>query len=172
MRDEIPEIELHIYYGFNNWEKAVKMRNNPGEKERLNKIKADMMQAGVFYHGRVGQKELADAQLSCSLWAYPTDFEEVFCITAIEAQRARIPVISTNYAALQTTVGDSGILVGNGIKGQSFTREYRVKFVEECIKILKDSEYREHWIEKGFKNTEKYSWKQVALNWKTLFETA
>ncbi len=170
IKEKIPELELHIYYGFNNWEKAVKMRKNQIEIDRMNKIKKDMEQPGVFYHGRVGQKELAEAQLECSLWAYPTDFEEVFCITAIEAQRARIPVLATNYAALQTTVGDSGILIGNGMKGESYTRDYRLKFVDECIKVLTDKEYREHWIEKGLKNTEKYSWEQVAKNWKKLFE--
>lgn len=170
IKEQIPELELHIHYGFNNWEKAIKVRNNESDRRRMKEIKKRMQQPGVHYRGRVSQSELAKTELSSSLWAYPTDFEEVFCITAVEAQRARVPVIASNYAALQTIVGDSGILIGNGTKGQSYTKEYREKFVEECISILKDRDKWQHWSEKGFKNTEKYSWTQVAHMWRDLFK--
>jgi hypothetical protein len=79
-------------------------------------------------------------------------------------------VIATNYAGLQTTVGDSGILIGSGRKGESFTKEYREKFVAECISILKDHDKWLYWSEKGFKNTENRSWTDVALLWQKLFK--
>jgi len=170
IKERIPELELNIYYGMDVWEKAVKQRNNVEGLRKIEEIKEAMKRPGISYHGRINQKELAEAQLSSSLWAYSTDFEESFCITAIEAQRAGVPIVATNYAGLQTTIGDSGILIGNGNKGQSYTKEYREKFVEECISILKDRDKWLHWSEKGFKNTEKYSWAQVAQMWKKLFE--
>lgn len=170
MKEEIPQLELHIFYGFNTWEAAVKQRNNSDEIRQMEEIKKAMKQPGVFNHGRINQKELAIEQLKSSLWAYCTDFEETFSITAIEAQRAGCPVIATNYAGLQTTVGDSGILIGGGRKGESYTKEYREKFVAECIDILIDRKKWQEWSERGFKNTEKYSWANVARMWQELFK--
>ena len=92
------------------------------------------------------------------------------CITSIEAQRSGVPVIATNYAGLQTTVGNSGILIGNGNKGQSYTQEYREKFVGECVSMLTDKEKWQIWSDRGFRNSENYSWEKCALRWKTLFE--
>lgn len=172
IKEKIPELELHVYYGFDNWEKSIKQNNKTHELKKLEEIKKGLEQEGVHYHGRVNQTVLAEAQLSSTLWAYPTDFEEVFCITGIEAQRAGCVVVASNYAALQTTLGDSAILIGNGTKGESYTKEYRDKFVEECVSIFKDKEKREHWVKKGFENTELFSWEKTALNWQNLFKTS
>jgi len=172
MKEEIPQLELHIYYGFDVWELAVRQRSNSDEIKKMEEIKKAMKQPGVFYHGRIGQKELAIEQLKSSLWAYPTTFTETFSITAVEAQRAGCPVIASNYAGLQTTVGDSGILIGNGNYGESLTKEYRERFVAECIDILTNRKKWQEWSERGFKNTEKYSWEAVACRWKSLFEGA
>jgi GT2 family glycosyltransferase len=170
IRERVPQLELHIFYGFNTWQAAVKQRNNPDEIKRMEDIKKAMEQPGVFNHGRVGQKELAIEQMKSSLWAYPTDFEESFCITAVEAQRAGCPIIASNYAGLQTTVGDSAVLIGNGNKGESYSKEYREKFVAECIDMLANKEKWLHWSDRGFKNSEKYSWANVARMWQELFK--
>jgi GT2 family glycosyltransferase/intein/homing endonuclease len=93
------------------------------------------------------------------------------CITAIECQRAGVPVLASNYAGLQTTVGDSGILIGDGTKGQSYTKEYRERFVAEAVSLLKDRAKWQEWSDKGFKNSEKYSWANVAKMWDGLFKS-
>lgn len=170
IKKEIPELELHVYYGMETWEKSVKQKKNEEGLKKIKEIKEGMKKPGVFYHGRVNQEELAKAQLSSSLWAYPTDFEEVFAITSIEAQRAGCAVVTSNYAGLQTTLENSALMIGNGTKGESFNKTYREKFVEECVSLLKGKEKREHWIEKGYKNTERFSWQQTALNWQKLFK--
>ena len=170
MREKLPELELHIFYGFNTWEAAIRQRNNQNEIRKMEEIKRAMEQPGVFYHGRVGQDELALEQKKSSLWAQPTDFEESFCITAIEAQRAGVPVVASNYAGLRTTVGDSGILIGSGNKGESYTRDFRIKFVDECVGILTDREKWNLWSKKGFENSEKYSWEKVADMWDQEFK--
>lgn len=170
IKAEIPQLELHVLYGFFNWESAIRQRNNDWEMKKMEEIKAGLNKPGVFNHGRVGQKELAIEQLRSSLWAYPTSFTETHCITALECQRARVPVIASNFAGLQTTIGDSGILLGQGYDGESYTKEYREKFVAECISILKDRDKWQYWSERGYQNTEKRSWADVALLWQKLFK--
>ena len=169
IKAEIPQLELHVFYGFDNWMKSIKAKGKDHELKKLKDIQEGLNKPGVFYHGRVGQKELAIEFMKSSLWAQPTDFEEVFCITALEAQRAGVPVITSNYAGLKTTIGDSGILIGDGKKGESYTKEYRDRFVCECVSILKDRDKWKYWSDKGFKNTDKYSWSNVAVSWKNLF---
>jgi len=40
------------------------------------------------------------------VWCYPTEFEEVSCITAMEAMAAGLYIMTTNTAALPETIGD------------------------------------------------------------------
>jgi glycosyltransferase involved in cell wall biosynthesis len=119
----------------------------------------------VFYHGRIGQDQLAEEQLKASLWAYPTDFEETNCITAIECQAAGVPIVATNYAGLKTTVGNSGILVGSGQKGEPALREFRIAFVEKCIEILRNRELWQEWSNKSLENAKKFEWSNIAKQW-------
>ena len=59
IRKEFPDAELHVYYGFGNWDKAISQRNNENEKRLRDQILENMKQPGIFYHGRVNQDELA-----------------------------------------------------------------------------------------------------------------
>jgi glycosyltransferase involved in cell wall biosynthesis len=170
IKKEISDLELHVFYGTMNWELSAKQRGNNEELQKIEEIKRGLNKKGVFYHGRVGQKELAIEQMKSSLWVYPTEFEETFSITSIEAQLAGCPVIASNYAGLQTTVGDSGILIGNGVKGQTYQKEYREEFVTKTIELLTDKSKWKYWSDKGKENANKYSWKNCALKWIKLFE--
>jgi glycosyltransferase involved in cell wall biosynthesis len=171
IKKEIPKLELHIFYGLFNWRKSAELRNDLEQLKKIGDLERIIANTeGVVFHDRVGQRELAIEQKKSSLWAFPTDFEEVFCITSIEAQRAGCPVIASNYAGLQTTIGKSGVLIGSGNKGESYTQAYRQEFLNKCIEILDDSQKWNEWSEKGFENTKKYSWANVALMWKKLFE--
>jgi len=160
---------LHVYYGYLNWQRACELRKDVNGLAQIRVLQEAMKQPGVIYRGRLGQKELAKEFLSAGLWAYPTNFEESFGITAIEAQRARLPVVASNYAGLRTTVGNSGILIGSGNKGESYTPAYQERFLAECISLLKDDQKWQHWSEQGFENTKNRSWKHVAEWWKDLF---
>lgn len=112
IREQVPDAELHVYYGFENWEKAARL--NPdyasafGGQETIDRMKAMMQQPGIVYHGRVNQGELARAFLGAGVWFYPTWFSETSCITAMEAQAAGCEVVTSHIAALQETVLSGG----------------------------------------------------------------
>lgn len=75
IKSQVPEAELHLYYGFKNWEFSA--ANFPGQPELIqylkNKIK-ELEPLGVVYHDRVSQEELAEEFLSAGVLAYPTWF--------------------------------------------------------------------------------------------------
>lgn len=58
--------------------------------------------------GALTKKQLADVMRQCDALVYPTDFEEVSCITAMEAMAAGLPFISSAVAALPETCRGSG----------------------------------------------------------------
>lgn len=66
--------ELHIYYGFENFRDQKYVKRMMGKIDNLNANKTR-----IFYHGRVGQDQLAEEFMSSSIWAYPTWFEETYC---------------------------------------------------------------------------------------------
>lgn len=164
----IPELELHIYYGLDNWLKSAQYK--PGEIQKIEAIQAAMKKKDVFYHGRIGQDKLAEEQLKASLWLYPTCFTETWCITAVEMMAAGVPIICSNLAGLQDTVGNYGILIGNGELNQALTKECKEQFVNKSIEVLKDKKLWDSMSFKGLQKASQFSWRNVAKNFINLLE--
>jgi glycosyltransferase involved in cell wall biosynthesis len=135
IREAVPNAELHLYYGFKNWEYAAQY--DKGQADLIlylkNKIK-EMAALGVVYHDRINQDKLADEFLSASVMLHPTWFTETFGITFASAQAAGIKIISSSIAALNEVVGDRGIL----IDGVWTDKEYQDKFVQAAISALNE----------------------------------
>ena len=121
IRSRYPEAELHVYYGWNMIDKIINsMRNRGAVGSYLEYMKTQIVgkmyelgneEGGIFNHGRVNQDELAKAMYKSSFWAYPTEFMETFCITAIENQAAGVIPITSKLAALNETVALKDLLV-------------------------------------------------------------
>ena len=76
--------------------------------DNSSEIKELLEQPGITLRGNVSQVELHTAMLRSEYWLYLTDYEETYCITALEMQYAKVLPIVTNVAALKETV-HSGI---------------------------------------------------------------
>jgi len=61
--------------------------------------------------GALSKRELSLVQRECDMLVYPTEFEEVSCITAMEAMAAGLPFLSSEHAALPETCKDSGSIL-------------------------------------------------------------
>jgi glycosyltransferase involved in cell wall biosynthesis len=97
---------LNVYYGFDTWKKLAERHGQVGDLNRIKLLEdrlASMSRMGVVFHGRRGQQEIADSYLQSQLWLYPTSFEEVSCITAMEAQAAGCKIVATRCGALPET---------------------------------------------------------------------
>lgn len=112
VRERVPDAELHVYYGFDNWERSLELGGENGiphcSRASLEALKKAVASTpGVVMHGRVNQKELAEAMLGAGVWFYPTWFSETSCITAMEAQAAGLWCVCPPLAALAETVAES-----------------------------------------------------------------
>lgn len=132
IRLEVPEATLDVYYGWESW-LALE-----GENEFYYSMEdkfAELKDQGVTVHGRVSHEELAKAMSEIQVWAYPTEFPEIHCITALKAQEACCWPVVTTVAALNETVQ-----CGDKIRTQKiYTDQYKQeKFIEAVVAALKE----------------------------------
>lgn len=161
IKEALPDATLHIYYGFENFEKSLQYSSNENQKLLYQKIKTGIQQEGVYYHGKVGQKELAEAFLKSDIWLYPTQFTETYCITALEAQMAGALCICTTIGALETTVGDRGILITE----HPSHPDYYNLIVEKIVSIQHHPERKQELLHKAKTWAEQQTWTNVAKSW-------
>lgn len=161
IRTEFPDATLHIFYGFNYLEAAAQRNKDSALSECIEQIRKSFEQPGVVFRGRVPLGELTQELLSSSLWAYPTYFHENFCISAVEAMAAGVPVVTSDYAALPSTVGDAGIL----ISGDPNTEAYQKRFLEQCLLMLRDKERWKIYSSRGRERAKLFPWSSIADEW-------
>jgi glycosyltransferase involved in cell wall biosynthesis/SAM-dependent methyltransferase len=158
IREKLTSAELHIFYDFVNFD--ILRRQAQGEEaERLealrDRIRSKAEQPGVQWRGRVGQAEIAEEMLSAGVFAYPTNFPEIMCMSAAKAQVAGCWPVFYPLAALSETIA----------WGWQSTAE---NFVEHCIaaatggKPESERQKMQSWA------TEVYSWERVVLGWEKL----
>jgi glycosyltransferase involved in cell wall biosynthesis len=133
VRAAIPDAELHCYYGFEGWARSIELCGENGlpqcSRAALEALKKAVAETpGVVMHGRVNQKQLAEAMLGAGVWFYPTWFSETSCITAMEAQAAGLWCVCPPLAALAETVrvnfwGDPAEEVIKSMQSKPFCRE-------------------------------------------------
>ena len=159
----IPEAELDIFDGFENFQDQEYVKKMLGIIENT---------TGVTYHGRVGQDELAEAFLKSTIWAYPSWFQETYCITALESMVSKCVPVTSDFWGLTDTVKDGGILLPmNDDPNTVFKPEYQDKWIQECIKLLKYDNYLKEWQDKGLARVKRFTWEAVARQWDHYFKS-
>lgn len=156
VKAEVPDAELHIFYGWNTYDSMVaKGVRSPDFKNAMVKM---MAQDGVFEHGRIGHKQLAKEFAKSGIYAYPSHFEEISCISAMKAQVAGCIPVVTDYAALAETVKE-------GIKIHGRADQCMDDYKKALISLLKNEGLQENLRAKVLANREQFSWAKVAEGW-------
>ena len=165
IKKQVPEAELHLFYGFKNFEYSIQF--NPGLaglRDRLFQRVRELESLGVTYHDRVNQDILAEEMLSAGTLLFPTWFSETSCITAMEAQAAGLRIISSSIAALNETVGQRGIL----IDGEWTSPEYHTKFIDAAVKALTNEDDSDRLVLQQYAK-DNFGLIELAKDWETMF---
>ena len=107
----------------------------------------------------VDKKTLAQAWKRADIWFYPCKFSETFCLTALEAASTGTLAITNNLAALQTTVGDRGVI----IEGDVTTLEWQEKALENILEILENRTKKEELVRRNYEWCKDYTWENKAV---------
>jgi glycosyltransferase involved in cell wall biosynthesis/GT2 family glycosyltransferase len=132
----------------------------------------------VEYSQAVDQEELVPHYQEAAFFIHPNIWEETFCVSMVEAMKSGAYPIITNIGALAEVAGENNASVVpiDGIptsKGYQVTEDFMNSFADSCCLALdyydKDQEYY-HKVSKIISDqvSEKYNWKNVAEQWKTL----
>jgi glycosyltransferase involved in cell wall biosynthesis len=141
LRQMMPDATLEVFYGWNYIDKIL--AQNPGHyianlKETiLNQWESlGAEEAGLVWMGRQPPEVLAKHQLTADIWAYPTNFMETYCLTAVQAQAAGCLPITTDLAALKDNVASRHLR----LSGWPRNSDYQTRFLRMMGAIFEDSE--------------------------------
>ena len=115
----------------------------------------------VTCHGTVDQKTLHNAMLRAEYWCYITDYEETYCITALEMQYAKVLPIVTKVAALKETVNSGVILERNETNWNQV-----IQILGTLSSGLKDKS-----INDAYKWSKQQTWNVRSYDWKNILES-
>ena len=162
IRKEVRDASLHVFYGFTNFDRFNALQPEAATPERL-ALKARILtkakQPGVVWRDRVGQRKIAEEMLSSGVWAYPTSFPEIACLSAAKSCAAGCWPVFYPTAAMPETVAW-------GWQSRPET------FAQDCIAAAageKSEAERQRMMAWG---RQSYSWEKVALAWERVMRGA
>lgn len=167
VKKAVPSATLDIYYG---WDTFNKMYGPDSEQFNWKtQMESMMKQKGITEHGRVNKRELAKSFAKSSIWAYPTDFWEISCITAMMAQANGAVPATTDFAALNETVKygikEAGITEIN-VMPEGVLKKYTKDLIALLKNVRKQQEIRPEMMKWA---REQFTWSRVADGWSKLW---
>lgn len=154
IKKEIPEAELHVYYGMDLL-----------PKHQISIIKTLLDQPGVFDHGKVNQEYLASERWRSGIHYYVGGFEETDCITVKESVCCGcIPVLGSSKIFKQREyLREFVVAEENG-----YSVEAQLKAVERIVELYKNEDLFDRLREKVSKLGETDaipSWNDIGKKW-------
>jgi len=149
IKERVPDFNLTITSDYRLW----------GQKEARNgEFK------GMFYKldyvnflGKIPREDLVKHQLEAEVMTYPCNYDECFCISAMECMAAGAVPVTSDTGALPTTIGDAGVILSNS--------EMKEKFVDSVVDILTNHKKRKELVSKGRAIAKQHSWDIILKDW-------
>lgn len=163
VRKEVPDAQLRVFYGWDLFAKFY--ADNPERMAWKDKMDKLMEQEGITHLGRISHGACIKEHEMAGVWAYPTHFGEISCITAMRAQiYGSVPCV-INYAALRETVK-----WGVKVEGDIYEPEVRKLYTNSLVALLNDEKYQEEVRKEMMPEARKlFAWSNVAKQWSEEF---
>lgn len=118
----------------------------------------------IFLSDRVSQDELAIEFLKSDIWLYPTDFQEAYCITALEAMAAKCLVTTVDYCGL------GNIVHGKGIVCKPPIEDNLDDILNKLFFVMDRPNLKEHFINTAFTWASKQTYENLYSDWISIFQ--
>lgn len=122
----------------------------------------------VILHAPLAKADLADALGGADLWLYPTWWPETYCIAAVEAQAAGVPVVASTFAALTETCATQRLVPGSM---RERAEEHLTATTDAVLELLGSVEERRRLAQAGRAFALSESWANQAQRWEKLLQT-
>jgi glycosyltransferase involved in cell wall biosynthesis len=155
VRGDIPDIQLNAYYGFENMLKL-------GKQDDVRRMQQMMSERPwVRFVGNLQQDALAQELSAASVWLYPTNFLETFCITALEALCSKVYPVTRRYGALSDTLASAEDMgMATMIDTPCVTSLEIENYASQVVCAIQEKKW-----EKVVVSPDDFSWKRVAQEW-------
>lgn len=134
------------------------------EESSLNKILSDIgdkkLRSKILLTGYVVNTDLPAIYNLCRIFLYPS-LRESFGIPMLEAMRCEVPVITSNTSSMPEVSGNAAYIV-DPYKPEEIT--------DGIVELLSNKQLREELIEKGTKQSQKFSWENMAKDVLKLYQ--
>lgn len=159
VKKEVPDAELVWAYGWNSYDALHK--GSPEHGRWKWEVIRKMNEVGARELGRLSHEDLVKEFLSSGVWAYPTSFPEISCITAMRAQITGCKIVTSGYAALQETI----IEPEEAIEDIHEKPKEIKKFTQRLVKALKEPRDEAKLAETAGLAKERYLYENIARKW-------
>ena len=165
---QVPDLRLVVTYG---WEGLRTWDSGPAWQAHCDQVEAEVKGrfAGydVRFTGRLSKPALARVLMQSDVCLYPCNFFETFCLTALECQAAGVPMVTSEFGALATTLGSGA---GLKVPGHPLSAEYRRQFVAAAVGALRNADWRRAMGAAGVLHVAggPFGWLDVAEQWRRL----
>lgn len=163
IKEKVPDASCAILSGMQTYG----VSDDQDQKE-YGELYTQAQQPGVTLYGPLAKSKMIDVLEESRLLAYPNTFPETFCIAALEAQAAGLPVVTTALAGLQERVSDG--IDGFLISGHASDIHYQEKFIEHVTTLLTDDSLWEKQSHAAYQKALTFSYDTLAEKWENYFE--
>lgn len=159
VKKEVPDAKLVWAYGWNTFD-AIRS-GDPEAMAWKKTMQNKMKELGVEELGRLSKADLIREFFKANIWAYPTEFDEINCIVAQEAQACGCYPITSGHGVLnevqltgtkETNLENYKTFLVNALKGayDSETAYHKKEVVENARKLFSWNRTCSQWVTELF----------------------
>ena len=161
IKEKVPNASLVATGSYSLW--GVSDEENERIFEQIYSLELE----DVYLFRSIPKLELAKLQAQSEIMLYPTDFNEMFCISALECLASRTPIITSKKGALIERIesGFNGFLIDE----QPNTNQYRQKFIENTVNFFKRDESKKDLFNNSIQSASSMNFEVLAKEWEQEF---
>lgn len=139
VKQQVPEAECIWAYGWGVFD--IVHGSDRKAMEWKEKIQQDMKDVGIKELGRVSHGDVAELYLKAGVFAYPSEFSEIDCISLSKAMAAGAVPVTTDFSAMGEKKIGGGIFIHSDKTKDNWCKPYQFDF------SLEDEKKKQEWVD-------------------------
>jgi len=177
IKEAVPDAECVWAYGWGTFDAAYS--DDQAMMDWKASVQKAVKDAGIKEVGRVNHDEIARLSLTANVWAYPSGFAEIDCISLSKAMAAGTIPVATDFSAVGEKAGHGGFFFHSNLTNDTWFLPGQTDFActdetlldqmaDKIIDLLKNPPSEEtrlimrQWAKKTF------DWTVIANQWNEL----
>src|SRR5208283_5270940 len=174
IKQQVPGAKAQWAYGWGVWDSfyasdAQKLQWKTRMQERMKEL-------GVEERGRISHGEIAQLYHEANIFAYPSEFAEIDCISLSKAMAAGAIPVTTDFAAMGEKSQHGGVFLHSKKTKDNWAQPYqfhfemtdpeqKIQFIHEAVKLLLNPPNEEARVSMREWARFTFDWNKIAGSW-------